>query len=169
MQTNFNENYKMLILNQINITKSNIKNSIFSSFQNLIKAQNSISKIDLEKWLNNIINNHIIPEIDKLSSLILNNKSIDKSNEIITIKEYKIESKNGLNIFTSKDVQEENKEITRNFQTEAYNYMNTQEKVENQNIANFLIKAAKISRISFNVSQKILKMMKEKYIKLKKA
>ena len=111
MKTNFNENYKILVLNLTNITKSNTKNNIFSSYQNLIKAQNSINKIDLEKWLNNFINNHIIPEIDKLSSMILNNKPIDKINEINAIKEHKIESNNGLNIFTYKDVQEKTKKL----------------------------------------------------------
>ena len=44
-----------------------------------------------------------------------------------------------LDYFTSKDIQEENKEITRTFQKEALNYINDNEEKENKNIAKYLV------------------------------
>ena len=54
-------------------------------------------------------------------------------------------NKNGkkLNTFSSKDIQEENKEITRYFQKDAINYIGDDEIVENKNIAKFLKKVGK--------------------------
>ena len=105
-------------------------------------------------------------ELDKLIEYNLTNKEV-KINEINNEKANSIESNNELNIFTSKEIQEENKEITRNFQNEAYNYMNVNENVENENVANFLIKVAKISRIAYNEGNNIFNLMKKKYIEIK--
>ena len=102
-------------------------------------------------------------ELDKLNEYNLSNKE-EKINENSNKKENNIEINNELNIFTSKEIQEENKEITRNFQNEAYNYMNGNEKVENENVAIFLQKVAKISRIAYNEGNKILNLMKKRYI-----
>jgi hypothetical protein len=45
--------------------------------------------------------------------------------------------------------------------------MNINENTENENVANFLAKAAQVSRISYNTSLKLLKDMEEKFIKKK--
>ena len=45
--------------------------------------------------------------------------------------------------------------------------MNADEDVENKNIAIFLKDVAKISRISYNESKKLFKIMKEKYLLFK--
>ncbi len=84
--------------------------------------------------------------MEKLSNYILKTKEDNNTNknEINTKNEYKIESNSELNIFTSKDIQEENKEITRNFQNETYNYMNINEQTENENAAKFLRNVAQI-------------------------
>ena len=153
------------IKNQI---KKSVKDYIDNSFLIITKNKQEITVKDLEKWKNNISIN-INNEIDKLFETNLNNKEPDKKPEQIkensVKKEYKIENNSALNIIIPKDIQEENKEITRNFQNEAYNYMNANEKVENENVASFLKKVAIISRISYKNSKNLHKIMKDKYLK----
>ena len=162
-----NEINQKLIINETDKVKSNLKNIIIKSYQELTNNKNYIAINDLEKWLLSILNN-INNEMEKLTKYFIKLLEISKISKNTEKKEYKIESNSELNIFTSKDIQEENKEITRNFQNEAYNYMNKNEKVENENVAKFLEYVAQISRISYNVSNKILKTMKEKFVELKK-
>ena len=72
-----------------------------------------------------------------------------------------------MNIFTPEDIQEENKEITINFQNEAFNYMNANnEKEENENVAVFLKNVAIISRYSFKDAKNLYRIMEEKYLKI---
>ena len=75
----------------------------------------------------------------------------------------KIENKPKLDFFTSKEIQEENKEITRIFQKEAYSFMNYEEEIENENVAFFLKNVAEISRKSYSESTKLFKSLLEKY------
>ena len=168
MQKYNNDNSQKFKINQADQTKSNIKNHIIKTYQELTKGKNYIVVKELEKWLNKILNN-INTEMEKLSNYILKIKEDTNinTNLINNKNEFKIESNSELNIFTSKDIQEENKEITRNFQNETYNYMNINEKTENENAANFLRYVAQISRISYNTSLKLLKNMEEKFIKKK--
>ena len=149
-----------------NQAKKNIKNSIDNSFASLTMNKQLINKKDIEKWKDNIILTYINNEIDKLINLSLENKEPEKTsdNNDDNKKEYKLESNSELNMFTPKDIQEENKEITRNFQNEAYNYMNANEKVENENVASFLKNVAIISRISFKEHKNLNKEMEEKYL-----
>ena len=158
------ENKKIIeILNQ---THKTIIDYINNSFFALTKNKQEIKFKDLEKWKNNILIN-INTEIENLIELFINNKEIIKSDEINNKKEYKIERSNELNTFTPKDIEEENKEITRNFQNEAFNYINTNENVENENIALFLKEVATIARTAFNEGKHLNKMMKENYYKIK--
>ena len=67
-----------------------------------------------------------------------------------------------LDFFTSKDIQEENKEISRIFQKEALNYINDNDIIENETIAKFLINVAKVSRRAYNKSNDLfINMFKE--------
>ena len=168
MQKNVKENIKKLIYEQKNQTMTNLQNKINTAYKDIIKNNNYLFRVDLEHLLKIIIS-IISTEIEKLSDCIVKIKEDNNINtdEINNKKEYKIESNSELNIFTSKDIQEENKEITRNFQNETYNYMNINENTENENVANFLAKAAQVSRISYNTSLKLLKDMEEKFIKKK--
>jgi hypothetical protein len=153
---NKNENELIKKLNDlIKQIKTNIINNINNSFFEITKNQEPLDANKIEKWKDSILIN-IGTEIDKLFI----NENIDK-------KEYKIKSKNSikLNNFTSKDIQEENKEITRIFQNEAFNYIKDDEEVENENIAKFLKKVGEISRISYNQGKKLYKIMKNKYLK----
>ena len=148
-----------------NQTKNNIKDYLDNSFISLTNNKKEIKINDIEKWKNNIsikINN----ELDKLFESSLNNKEPEKIMENNTKKEFKIESNSTLNTFTPKDIQEENKEITRNFQNEAYNYMNANEKIENENVASFLKNVAIISRFAFKERKKLYKIMEEKYLEI---
>ena len=151
--------------NQIDQAKTNIKTEIDTSCLELTKSELFISVKDLEVWKNNILNK-ICMELDKLKNNEIKNFESNKLNKNDAKTEIKIESKNKFNCFTSKDVQEENKEITRNFQNETYNYMNTNEKVENDIAAFFLKDVAKISRIAYKERKNLNKLMKENYIKL---
>ena len=169
MRLNNNETTQKSFLNQTNQTKINMYNLIKKTYKDLIKNNSYFLKADLEKLLNDIlliVNN----EMNKLSHYILAIKENNNTNtnEINKNKEYKFETNSELNIFTSKDIQEENKEITRTFQNETYNYMNINEKTENENAAKFLRYVAQISRIAYNTSYKLLKEMEEKFMKLKK-
>ena len=168
MNKYINDNIIKLILNEIYQAKTNMKNHFIKRYQILTKNKTYIIFEDLQKLLNSILLN-INTEMDKLYNYILSfqeNNDVN-INEIKAAKDYKIESNSELNIFTSKDIQEENKKITKNFQNETYSYMNINEKVENENAAKFLRNVAQISRISYNVSLKILKEFEEKYIKIK--
>ena len=153
---NKNENELIKKLNDlIKQIKTNIINNINNSFFEITKNQESLNTNKIEKLKDSILTN-ISTEIDKLFI----NENIEK-------KEYKIKNQNSikLNIFTSKDIQEENKEITRIFQNEAFNYIKDDEEVENENIAKFLKKIGEISRISYNQGKKLYKIMKNKYLK----
>ena len=147
-------------------TKKNIKENIDKSFISLTKDKQEIKIKDIEKWKDDIILTYINKEIDKLIESSLNDKEPEKKSENNIKKEYKIESNSELNMFTPKDIQDENKEITRNFQNEAYNYMNATEKVENENVASFLKNVAIISRLSFKERKNLYKIMEEKYLKI---
>ena len=162
------ENTKIKNINEFqNQAKNSIKEYINNLCLQLTKYKVDKTK-DIENWKNEFLKK-INSEIDNLNLLISENKKTEKINENNNNikKEYKIESSNELNIFTPKDIQEENKEITRNFQNETYNYMNINEKVENENVASFLKEVAGLSRISYNQKTLLLTLMKEKYIKEK--
>ena len=166
MEKNVNDIFPSLLLEQINNFKTNIKESILNLYQSIPKEQSQLSRKELEKLLDLIWTN-INEEIKKLKESIIKAKEAVEIKENDNKNESKVESNSELNIFISKDIQEENKEITRNLQNEAYNYMNNTEQNENENIAKFLIQVARISRIAYNVSLKLMKEMKEKYIESK--
>lgn len=159
-------NISIVKLNEIiNQIKINIKENINTSFDDLLKTKN-LNLNHFEKCKNHILSN-IYMELGKLIEFLIKSNESNKLNESKNIKEIKIESRTEFNCFTSKDIQEENKEITRTFQNEAYNYMNNTEKNENECVAHFLKDIAKISRISYNEGKKLFQIIKDKFIKLK--
>ena len=130
MMKDNNEISQKSIYNETNRVKNNIKINIMKLYQELPYNQSYIAVEALEKFIVNILSN-INLEMDEFTKYILKLAGVSGSNKIIEKKEFKIESNSELNIFTSKDIQEENKKITGNFQNEAYNYMNKDEQVEN--------------------------------------
>ena len=166
MKANTNDAKKQLLLTQANQSKSNIRMQILKLYNELPENQTNISKKDLETVLENVYKN-MTNEIDKLCNNFLNADDINNTNEIKNIIDYKIESNNELNIFTSRNIQDENKIITRTFQDEANNITTNDEQVENEQVALFCKKVAEISRMSYKASSKLLKKMKEKFIELK--
>ena len=68
-----------------------------------------------------------------------------------------------LDYFTSKDIQEENKEITRKFQKEALNNINDDEETENETIGQFLKEVAMISRRAYNSSNELFMKMFDEF------
>ena len=167
-KTKQNESLSMKHLKDLtDMAKMNFKDYINNLCFQLAKYKVDKTK-EIENWKNDFLKK-VNTDIDYLNILISENKKQDNLNENNNNikKEYKIESSNELNIFTSKDIQEENKEITRNFQNETYNYMNVNEKIENENVALFLKEVARLSRISYNNKNLLFKLMKDKYIQIK--
>ena len=167
-KTKQNESLSMKHLKDLtDMAKMNLKDYINNLCFQLAKYKVDKTK-EIENWKNDFLKK-VNTDIDNLNILISDNKKQDNLNENNNNikKEYKIESSNELNIFTSKDIQEENKEITRNFQNETYNYMNVNEKIENENVALFLKEVARLSRISYNNKNLLFKLMKDKYIQIK--
>ena len=167
-KTKQNESLSMKHLKDLtDMAKMNLKDYINNLCFQLAKYKVDKTK-EIENWKNDFLKK-VNTDIDNLNILISDNKKQDNLNENNNNikKEYKIESSNELNTFTSKDIQEENKEITRNFQNETYNYMNVNEKIENENVALFLKEVAKLSRISYNNKNLLFKLMKDKYIQIK--
>ena len=166
MKINTTEINKKLFLNQANQSKSNIKSHILKLYKELPENQAHISKNDLEKVLNNIWY-YVEAEINKIYDNLFNAAEITSSNELRNKINYKIESNSELNNFTSKDIQDENKEITRHFQELASKNMAFEEDIENAKVAIFCENVAHISRTSYNASFKLLKAMEKKYTILK--
>ena len=136
-------------------TKNKIIDYINESYNKLPKIEKNLCLKDIENWKNSI-QLKINEETKKLILSFQKNKG------------FKIESKSELKTFSSKDIQDENKEITRKFQNEAYKYLsNSNEKIENEYIALFFKEAARISRIAYSKGKILLKKMKEEYIKNK--
>ena len=156
--------------------KDNINKRIESTCNKLIENKEKIEKIEIINWkieLINYINYEMTksvywsynPEIN--FDINLNNQKVieieEKAQEII------IENTNELNGFTSKDIQDENKEITRYIQEEAYNYMGSEEEKENENVGKFLLDVGKTSRFSYNASQSLYIDIEKKYKEFKKS
>ena len=154
------EKEKLILLNQ------NIQLNEDKSFQ--YNNQNQ-QLYDDESYLNNIQNK----QSNKDNFNKKNNQNIGKNRQVTCIK---LDHSNNQNInlneqanqdkkldfFTSKDIQEENKEITRIFQKEALNYIDDDEEIENKTIAKFLINVANISRRAYNKSNDLfVNMFKE--------
>ena len=94
-----------------------------------------------------------------------NNQNIEESTGSILNRKSYINRNKRLDIFTSKDIQEENKKITRVFQKEALNYTNDNEEVENETIAKFLINVANVSRRAYNNSNELFIKIFEEFSK----
>ena len=97
----------------------------------------------------------------QLKKRVIPESNIDEENNL-NQNEQKIER---LDFFTSKDIQEENKEITRTFQKEALNHTDDKEEKENENIAYYLKLIANDSRRAYNSSEKLFKKMFDEFSK----
>ena len=162
-EENYKNNIKMHWLNKVQI---NIKEKINQFFFELTTYKQEIKSEDLKNWEKNIIS-EIKTELNNLIELLVKNKDIVIIDTIIDKKEYKIEDISELNIFNPKDIEKENKEITRKFQSESFNFTSDNESVENENIAMLFKKAAKISRCAFIKGRKQLyKIMRKKYFEM---
>jgi len=164
MQKNDNDFHK-----KVNELLKKMQNEIFTFINDSynknpkLKQYNYITQVVVEKWKNDV-QQKIKEEMDKLISDLKEKKGNGKKKENNNKKLIKIETQSTLNNFTSKNIQDENKEITRNFQNEAFKYMNNpNENIENETISLFLKEVARISRIAYNESKKLIKKMQEKY------
>ena len=146
----------------------NIEININESYLLLTKGNKDfIERKNIEDWKKYILT-QINVEIEKLLKSIFKKPEEEKTNEVKKTKEYKIENNSELNMFTSKDIQEENKKITRNFQNETYKFLNFKEEIENESVAMFFKDVAGISRISFNAGRNLFIIAKEKFKDWKK-
>lgn len=81
----------------------------------------------------------------------------------------RIESKFVLNNFTSEDIEKKNIEITKKFQNEAFNRVNDDDEKENQSIADFFLRVAKLARIAFNTQKELLAPIKKLFFEYKES
>ena len=138
---------------------------INDSFNKFKDKKKKIEIKEIEKWKEQIINDLKL----EISTTLYWSEEVDipiENNNIDTNyvkEEIKIVSSNELNGFTSQDIQEENREITKRIQDEAYNYMSGEEKIENENVASFLKYVAKISRYSYGVGLELFKEIEKNY------
>ena len=156
-----------------NQNDSNNINSIEHS-NTLIKGEKKISTIpkptEKKNAQNSITGDHKIKGISEDKTIYkkkqyakrtIPKSNIDKENNLNQIeKNFK-----RLDYFTSKDIQDENKYITRIFQKEALNYIDDEEEKENENIAYYLKLIANDSRRAYNSSKKLFKKMFEEFSK----
>ena len=119
-----------------------------SSYYNFISKKKKIEVKEFENWKNELLSNLNLEISKTLFWNEENNIEMEKENDNNIVNEIRIESE--LNGFTSKDIEDENKEITRYIQDEAYNYMTGEDKIENEYVAAFLKYVAKISRCSYS-------------------
>ena len=155
-----NENEKELakkLAKKLDKSKQNIIKNITIFYEELKhnNMEKDIPQKEVEDFKTKILEN-IVEEFGKIKEYI------DYTPEVHEIKSQKV-----LNVFTSEDIQKKNKEITRIFQEEAYNHENDNESADNQSIAEFFLKVAKLSRKAFYSSKKLLATIKKEYIKYK--
>ena len=132
-----------------------------SSYYNFISKKKKIEVKEFENWKNELLSNLNIEISKTLFWNEENNIEMEKENDNNIAKEIRIESE--LNGFTSKDIEDENKEITRYIQDEAYNYMTGEDKIENEYVAAFLKYVAKISRCSYDVAIELFNNIEKDY------
>ena len=129
-----------------------VTSSIFNQSKNLNIEQNRQNTASIF----NKSNNQKIEQNRRVTGskfYLSQNKNLEQNRQT---NGYKIIIQNKiLDNFTTKDIQEENKEITKIFQKEALNYLDDNEEIENENIAKFLIKAANISKRAYNNSNEL--------------
>ena len=153
------------------------KNENQKLIEKLELAENNIIKniTDLYIGINKKVKSGNIPE----KEVSVFNQKILKyiSDEFTKIKkdlnctpiEDHIESKHILNIFTSEDIEKKNLEITKIFQKEAFNRVNDDEEEENQGIADFFFRVAKIARIAFLTGKELLFNIKKLFFEYKES
>ena len=88
-----------------------------SSYYNFISKKKKIEVKEFENWKNELLSNLNLEISKTLFWNEENNIEMEKENDNNIAKEIRIESE--LNGFTSKDIEDENKEITRYIQDEA--------------------------------------------------
>ena len=109
---------------------------------NYIKKEENYKNKEKNKNNMNIKKNQIKKEVD-----IHKNINIIKTN----------------NVFMSKDVQNKLSKIMDDFNMYSIDYFNDDDTVENKTIGEFLYKVANISRVSFNHSNELLKILYNKF------
>ena len=120
--------------------------------QNLCKKRQDTGTIIYQNNKQNIDQNEQVIGTKIHPSINQNIDQYEQTSESKLNKKSNINQNKRLDIFTSKDIQEENKEITRAFQKEALNHIDDNEAKDNETIAKFLIKVAKASRRAYNNS-----------------
>ena len=151
---NLSRSIKKYLSNRvINDYKKEILNYIDSEFKKKI--------IDIE----NILNQKNINLNEKQDKINIEHKKIEdispEKDEIKKdVKKYEIKK---YDCFERKDIQNKNLAITRDFESRYSDYINDEDHIENQSIADFLLEIAYISRLSLKESNKYLQLLYQKY------
>ena len=126
---------------------------IILNIQPEIISDNNISN-DFNNKKNNELNLKQLPTSEEIPEKIISKRKFEIINKFVN---------NKLDYFTSKDIQDQNKEITRIFQKEALEFIDDDEKEENEKIGKFLKTVAFISRKAYNISNELFKEMFEEF------
>ena len=153
------------------------KNENQKLIEKLVLAENNIIKniTDLYIGIKKKVKSGNIPEKEvsdfnqKILKYISDEFTKIKKDLNCTPIEDHIESKHILNIFTSEDIEKKNLEITKIFQKEAFNRVNDDEEEENQGIADFFFRVAKIARIAFLTGKELLFNIKKLFFEYKES
>ena len=168
-------------INEMKLMNYNIKQNILSMTKNVQNLKEEKNKFNLlltkiESYYKDFKNNN--KETYKifnalLETLVFLENKLDtkqiKKNPELDDKDinYLIKTSNikANNFFTSKDIQIKLNEIFDYFKIYSNNFFDDNEEIENQKIGEFLLKVANISRISYNLSNVILKSIYDNFIK----
>lgn len=125
----------------------NIFNDKYEEISKLINEEerNQLEEKHRTKYEEKPKNNYLKPEKDHYSTTV-----IEKSD-----------------VFTSKDIQVKNLEITRQFMTFSTNFINDDDEIDNKTLGIKLIQVANISRKSYNDSNKLLAILYKEFEKEK--
>ena len=123
------------LIKKIELAKDNITNNVKNSFNDIYKKAKS----------GNIPQKDVLELNKKILEYISNGFMIIKTDSYFKTIDTRIESKYVLNNFTSEDIEKKNIEITKIFQNEAFNRVNDDEEEENQSIADFFLRVAKLA------------------------
>lgn len=150
------------------------KDGVIQSKKDLNKEYKNKTDLNEDYYLENDYQNKIILKNNYSNEMNLNNDVQNKikinnnyQNKISLKEQSNINFKIDHDFFTSKDIEINYTKIINDFTEYSGNLNNDEDELENQTLGLFLKEIANISRLSFNESNKFLKLMYNEYEKLK--
>ena len=147
------------IIEKINIMKEYIINSYNNNLSNFNDNNNTCFVCS---WME-----EILTYIDKMYQEIKNIMNKYIAEEKTSLNKSKVQKCYELDIFTSKDIQDKNNVIIRDFMQFSINFIRDEDVKENQTLGTKLFLVANISRNAYNESNKVLSLIYKEFEKKK--